>query len=484
MIKTYGVCAGLLALGLVGLGAPASRAGSRLAAGEAGGGSETAATSTASSSSTPTASSPADLRQRIDALKAELADLNTELAAEKDGDPATSVAAPQDQGTPPPATPAAAPPAAAAAPMPLPTPSMSGPLATGIPHELPAGPFGKIEITGVLSGIGLFNNNPVFHGDEGHVDISNAQIFIQKTSGWFQFFLQGGAYNLPVVGNNAPFVPTGPTTTGTYGPFPVGYAKLVKGNFNVEIGSLPTLIGDEYTFTFQNMNIERGLLWGQEPAISRGIQINDTYKKLTLSFSWNDGFYSDRYTSLTGLLAYAVNAANTITFAAGGNAGNTYVRGGPANLFPVTPAFQNNEQVYNLIYTYTKGNVTISPYYQYTVVKSDDAVYLTPGAHTNGGAILANYNFKHGFSLAVRPEYIKSSGSVTTNEANLLGYGSGTGAFSFTVTPTWVKDAFFLRGDVSIVHLTNFVAGTSVGFGIGHANTNQARGVIEAGFTF
>ena len=338
MNKTYGVCLGLLAFGLAGLGAPASRAASHLAVDEAGNANETAATSAATPSSSPTASSPADLQQRIDALKAELADLNTELAAAKDGDSASSTTAPQDQGAPPAAVPAAAP--AAAAPMPLPTPSMSGPLATGIPHELPAGPFGKIEITGILSGIGLFNNNPVVHGDEGHVDISNAQVFIQKTSGWFQFYLQGGAYNLPVVGNNVPIATTGITTTGTYGPFPVGYAKLVKGNFNVEIGQLPTLIGDEYTFTFENMNIERGLLWGQEPAISRGIQLNDTYKKLTLSFSWNDGFYSDRYTSLSGLLAYAINSSNTVTFAASGNAGNTYVRTGPANFFPVTPAYQ------------------------------------------------------------------------------------------------------------------------------------------------
>jgi hypothetical protein len=477
MNKTYGVCLGLLALGLVGLGAPASHAKSRLAADEAGSNSEAATTSTASPSSSSAASSAADLRQRIDALKAELADLNTELAATKDGDESTSAAAPQDQGTPAPAAaPAAA--APAAAPTPLPTPAMSGPLATGIPHELPAGPFGKIEITGILSGIGLFGNNPVVHGDEGHVDLSNAEIFIQKTSGWFQFFLQGGAYNLPVVG--VPFLNTSNTTKFTYGPFPVGYVKLVKGNFNVEVGSLPTLIGDEYTFTFQNMNIERGLLWNQEPAISRGVQLNETYKKLTLSFSWNDGFYSDRYTSLTGLLAYAINSSNTVTFAAGGNAGS-YVRIGPAS-FP-TPAFQNNEQVYNLIYTYTKGSVTISPYYQYTVVKSDSALYGT-GAHTNGGALLANYNFKHGFSLAVRPEYIKSSGGVTTGEANLLGYGPGTGAFSFTVTPTWVKDAFFLRGDFSIVHLTNFTTGSSVGFGIGGTNTNQARGAIEAGFMF
>ncbi len=456
MKKTYGVSLGILALGLVGFGAPAAHARSLTTAGSAVRGSDAAATTTPSTT---------------------IYSGNTDdvLVAENDSKDAAAPTAdaPQDQA--PAAAPAATTPPA---PMPLPTPSMSGPLATAIPHEIPAGPFGKIEVTGVLSGIGLFGDNPTSHGDEGHVDLSNAGIFIQKTSGWFQFFLQGGAYNLPVVGT--PFLKTTDTTRLDFGAFPVGYAKLVKGNFNVEIGALPTLIGDEYIFTFENMNIERGLLWNQEPVVSRGIQLNDTYKKLTLSFSWNDGFYSNRYTSLSGLAAFAINSANTLTFAAGGNAGS-YVRTGP-NSFP-TPVFQNNEQVYNLIYTYTKGSVTISPYYQYTVVKSNNALYGT-GAHTNGGAVLANYNFKHGFSLSVRPEYIKSSGSDATGEANLLGYGAGTGAFSFTVTPTWVKDAFFLRGDLSVVHLTDFVTGSSVGFGIGGTNTNQFRGVIEAGFMF
>jgi hypothetical protein len=421
------------------------------------------------------------LRQRIDALKAELADLNAELATRKEAELATAAdSTPQDQGAP---APAAAPAAAApAAPMPLPTPSMAGPLATGIPHELPAGPFGKIEVTGALSGMGLFTNNPVAKGDEGHVDVSNAQVFIQKTSGMFQFYLQGGAYNFPVVGSNAPtFLKTIDTVHDLFGPFPVGYLKLVKGNFNIEIGALPTIIGDEYSFTFQNMNVERGLLWNQEPVISRGIQINDSYKKLTVAFSWNDGFYSDRYTSLSGLLTYAVNAANSITFAAGGNAGS-YARKCFTFACP-TPTLQNNSEIYNLIYTYTKGALTVSPYYQYTVVKSNAALYGT-GAHTNGGAVLANYNFKHGISLSARPEYIRSSGSPTTGEANLLGYGPGTGAFSFTVTPTWVKDAFFIRGDISVAHVTNFVPASDFAFGLNGLSTNQTRGVIEAGFLF
>jgi hypothetical protein len=481
MNKTYGVCAGLLILGLVGIGAPASHA-RNLPAGETAGASETpAATSTTSTTSAASEASAADLRQRIEALKAQLADLNTELAATTTDAPAPS--ATQDAAAQAPASAPAA--AAPAAPMPLATPSMAGPLATGIPHELPAGPFGKIEVTGILSGIAQFSDKPFFTGDEGHVDVSNAQVFIQKTSGVVQFYLQAGAYNIPAIGY--PFVKTVTTPASMlYGPFPVGYLKLVKGNFNVEIGSLPTLIGDEYTFTFQNMNVERGLLWSQEPAISRGVQINDTYKKLTVSFSWNDGFYSDRYTSLSGLATWAFNAANTLTFAAGGNAG-TYVRTGPANAGGVTPGFpgfQNNEQVYNLIYTYTKGPVTISPYYQYTKVASNPAYGV--GAHTSGGAILANYNFKHGFSLSARPEYIKSSGSPATGEANPLLSGAGTGAFSFTVTPTWAKDAFFVRGDISVVHLTNFTAGSPgfTGFGIDGLGTNQARGVIETGFTF
>ena len=63
-------------------------------------------------------------------------------------------------------------------------------------------------------------------------------------------------------------------------------------------------------------------------------------------------------------------------------------------------------------------------------------------------------------------------------------YGPGTGAVSFTVTPTWIKDGFFVRGDVAIVHITNFTTGSSAGFGIGGTNTNQVRGVIEAGFLF
>ena len=130
----------------------------------------------------------------------------------------------------------------------------------------------------------------------------------------------------------------------------------MKGNFNVEIGALPTLVGAEYTFTFENMNIERGLLWNQEPAISRGIQLNDTYKKLTLSFSWNDGFYSNRYTSLSGSAGLCHQWLEHADLCRRTAMPEHLVRVGPPTSSAVTPSYQNNEQIYNLIYTYSQGN--------------------------------------------------------------------------------------------------------------------------------
>jgi hypothetical protein len=355
---------------------------------------------------------------------------------------------------------------------------MSGPLATAVPHEIAAGPFGKIEVTGILSGIGDAAGNRVnTHDSLAHADISNAQIFVQKTTGWFQFFLQAGAYNVPTLG--LPFVQDGFTISNLYGAFPQGYLKLVKGNFNIEVGALPTLVGDEYTFTFENMNIERGLLWNQETAVSRGVQLNETYKKLTLAFSLNDGYYSNRYTTLSGSLAYAINASNTLTFIGQGNAGSN-VKSSLA-----TPLLQNNSMIYNLIYTYSHGNWIISPYYQYNAVKRNPNVGINTASHTNGGALLFNYAFKHGFSLALRPEYIRSaSGNLLDPNSNLLGFGPATGAFSFTATPTWIKDGFFIRGDISVVHVTNFNTGTSFAFGPAGASLNQPRGMIETGFMF
>ena len=298
-----------------------------------------------------------------------------------------------------------------AAPTALTTPSLTGPLA-GNPNPISfdAGPLGPVYLTGIVSGLALWQNNP-FPGDQRSLgSLSNGQFIFQKTDGILQYYVQAGAYTIPALGT--PYFNTPKATGDFFSALPVANLKLAPTDaFSIQGGKLPTLIGAEYTFTFQNMNIERGLLWNQEPAVSRGAQLNYTADPLAFSFSWNDGFYSNQFTWLTGSLAYTLDKENTFTIAAGGNyAHSTKVTTTtPFNLTTATPLFQNNETILNLIYTYNSAPWTITPYFQYTNVPGNSSPPFNTfsSASTYGGAILVNYSFPDdsllpGFSLPLR----------------------------------------------------------------------------------
>ena len=142
------------------------------------------------------------------------------------------------------------------APTPLTTPAITGPLQARPPNTFDAGPFGKLAVNGILDGLGMWTGNYVAGDDSTHVALGNAQVFIQRTESWFQFYLQVGAYNIPALG--VPFLATDETVNDLYGPVPVAFLKLQPAkNTSFLIGSLPTLMGAEYTFTFQNMNVQR-----------------------------------------------------------------------------------------------------------------------------------------------------------------------------------------------------------------------------------
>jgi len=363
-------------------------------------------------------------------------------------------------------------PAAPTPPAPLSQPAITGPLSGLPPANFDAGPLGTISVNGVLSGGGMVQGNHVPGDNDTQAALHNGQVFIQKADGTFQFYLQAGAYNLPSLG--VPFLETDKTISNFYGPVPVAFAKVQAGkNTSFLIGSLPTLIGAEYTFTFENMNIERGLLWNQENAVNRGVQVNQTMGKVTASLSWNDGFYSNRYTWLWGSLAYS-SAPHTIAFVAGGNYKQT------AFQTAATPV-QNNSSIYNVIYTYSKNGWIVQPYFQYTKVPDNANIGVPKGASTTGGALLISKAFKHGFALPARFEYIKSSGTAADGSVNLM-FGPGSKGTSVTVTPTFQYGGFFFRGDVSYVHAIDSTPGLV--FGPTGTNVNQTRAVAEIGFIF
>ncbi|HEX3860873.1 MAG TPA: outer membrane beta-barrel protein [Stellaceae bacterium] len=379
------------------------------------------------------------------------------------------------------APPGAAPPAAETAAAPagptaMTTPAMAGPLAANPdPIHFDAVPAGTVYMTGALSGLLLTQTDPILGDRSTTVDLSNAQVTLQNTDGWFQFFLEPGAYSLPTLGTSYKAFSVGPATN-LYGGLPVAWGKIVPTDtFSIQGGQLPTLIGAEGMFTFQNMNIERGLLWAQEPVVSHGVQANLTTGPVAWSASVNDGYYSGQYNWLTGSATWTIDPANTLVISGGGAIGRNTAPGTFA-----TPVAQNNSQIVEAGYTYGNAPWTITPYVQYTHVGADSRLGIVNDSSTIGAAVLANYKFTDTISLAGRFEYIDSSGAATG--AGLLGYGPGSSAMSFTLTPTWQSGIYFVRGEGSYVSLSHTAPGFA--FGNGGNSKSQGRFMLETGIVF
>jgi hypothetical protein len=370
-------------------------------------------------------------------------------------------------------TPAPAP-APAAAPAPLSTFVLTGPLQWLPPATFDAGPLGKLSVNGIVTGFSVFQNNSVPGDDNAQATLSNGQIFIQKADGKYQYFIQAGVYTMPTL--SVPFVNAQNTVNSFYGPVPVAFLKLPVGKTTqFLIGSLPTLMGAESTFTYQNFNIERGIVWNQENAINRGIQVNQTLGKyLAASVSWNDGYYSNRYSWLSGSVTLT-KGPHVLVYDGMGNLGQT------AYQTAATP-IANNSYMHAVIYTYTKGPWIISPYFQYSKLPTNAKVGVPKGTSATGGAINASYAFKSGFSLPARVEYLTSSGSAADGSVNLLGFGSGSAGTTFTATPTYQKGGMYVRSDLAWVHATNYTPGDT--FGKTGTDANQFRAVLEFGFIF
>ncbi len=360
---------------------------------------------------------------------------------------------------------------------------MDGPIVINpTPYVVKSGAFGDITINGAVSGLAFAQSHHLGGDHSGVGDIANAQILIEKTDGLFQFFVDAGSYSFPTVG--VPYTRATTATKNNFGNVPMAYVKIVpNAAFSVEIGKLPTLLGAEYNFTFENSQIERGLLWNQENLVNRGVQVNYTTGPLALSLSVNDGFYSNNFSWVSGLATYTINSSNTLAFAAAGNTKKTYVSNSATS-----PVF-NNSQVYNLIYTHTDGPWTVMPYVQYTTVPSLSRLGTT-SASTTGAAVFVNYTFPatakmgdtslSGLSLPARIEYISTSANRSTG-ANLL-YGQKSNAFSVTVTPTYQWKVYYVRAEASYVSASKAAPGAA--FGVDGASKSQIRGLLEMGVLF
>lgn len=396
-----------------------------------------------------------------------------------------SAAFADDQASGAPATTPAATPAAAPAPTPPPYPSMGPTLSNNANSaSFEAGPLGKITVNGVISGLGYGQTNPGFDLDfnankSGGVDLDQGLITLQKTDGLVQFVVQAGVYSFPALGTS--YTTSTRTTKDLFGAVPVGFAKIVpNSSFSVEAGVLPTLIGAEAPFSYQNYNIERGLLWNQEPVVSKGVQFNYSKGPWAVSVSWNDGYYSGSYTTVSGNITYTFKNGDTLILDGSGNASENFKSCSFSCLAPFGPVGwavptggQQEGQIYNLIYNHSQGKWAITAYGQYSNIP---ASVFGPSGSSYGGALLGKFSFTPEISVAGRVEYIGSSGGAA------LLYGPGSNAWSVTVTPTYQKGIFFARVEASYVGIGSGTPGFE--FGRGFDKTDQFRGMAEAGVIF
>ena len=151
--------------------------------------------------------------------------------------------------------------------------------------------LGDWSIQAIGSGLAFQQTNPVPGNFGSYSGISNLQVDIQKTNGPITVYLQAGTYAIPSIG--MPYTRASANTESTFGYVPEAYIALAVGkDWSVSLGKLPSMGGVESTFTYENTNIQRGLLWTQTNSVSRGAQINYQDGIFSAAFSVNDAQYT------------------------------------------------------------------------------------------------------------------------------------------------------------------------------------------------
>ena len=356
--------------------------------------------------------------------------------------------------------------------------------------------LGDIYVGGAVTGYAYefsraqpFSAFPLPSDRTDRVDFTNLQAWVQKADGPFQFYVQAGLYSIPTLG--IPNYSSFDQTDLLFTPLPVAFGKYqINDEFSVQGGRMFTNIGSELPFTFQNLNITRGLLFAQENIINHGVQLNYSSGPWNASVAVTDGFFSEDFNWFTGLVTYKIDDNNTVGVNGGFNFDKTNAGARSLRYQFATPLFQQNSGIFNVNYTYTNGPVTVTPYFQFTNVEADPTIGIFGSASTYGGAVLAAYSFTDNFALAGRVEYETQTGNrLNPGTTPGLLFGPGSSAFSFTITPTFTFDRFFIRGEYAHVQLYDIqttALGALVGSGFGRSGNrrDQDRYMIETGFTF
>lgn len=272
-----------------------------------------------------------------------------------------------------------------------------------------------------------------------HADLGDALFTISRNSGVFRYEAVAGAYALPVVGL-AP-VPTFSSSGGVreFGYLPIAYAQWApSARFSLTAGLLPSLLGQENPFIFQNATIERGLAWNLEPTISRGVRAGTALGKFTADLEYDDGYYSGTHRALEGLVGWIFSADDGAQFA--------WILP-QAKTPPTQSASVANKSEYDLMVEKRVGRLQLQPYWLWVDSPADPGLGYTRNETAFAQALLAEYVFGATWSLAGRYEVLHGSSSASDESANadLVGFGPGRSVYTLTLTPTFQAANYTVR---------------------------------------
>lgn len=179
-------------------------------------------------------------------------------------------------------------------------------------------------------------------------------------------------------------------------------------------------------------------------AVSRGVRFNLTGGKFTGAFEVNDGFYSGHYLGTEG----------SITLAPDSNTSWQFVYVAPNSQAPGNwTSSIANKRLYNFMYTATRGKWLLQPYVLLVQSPQSKALGYTASESAYGLVFMSTYTINPTWSVAGRIEDIANRSPITdaSPNADLVGYGPGSGAWTFTLTPKFQRKQLFIRSDLSQV---------------------------------
>ena len=206
------------------------------------------------------------------------------------------------------------------------------------------------------------------------------------------------------------------------------YIQLKTDSFEVEAGRILTNVGGEAPFTWQNVNIQRGLVWSAEPVFYNGVRVSADIENFSVYAGVNDRDTSD------GKMALEAGISTSFDKVDAG-----------LNILIPDSSDENPTRVYNLTLNINYlENLPLTFYVDYLNTPQ-------PGSDADswGAALLGEYRVNENVSIGGRVEYVDND-----KDGDNYGIGVDNSAWTFTITPKYqVNKYLYIRAEASYVDL-------------------------------